>query len=148
MYKKEKTRWIFPFLLFGAITSSKITSAGKIMTTKLLTNLASPISYIGIGVGNDTTAAVESQTGLIGDETKFKNGNVSYYTSGNSSYISSWNSSWVYGDLTTHKYNEIVVCQNASNQSNVCLLRAVFTEVELGSGDSLGITAQISISEG
>lgn len=132
-----------------AITSSKITNSGKIMTTKLLTNLGSPIYYEGIGVGNNTVAAAETQTGLLGDETKFKSGNVSYFTNANSSYIAQWNSSWVYDDLTTNIFREIVVNQSENvNMTNVCLLRAVYDSVTLGASDSLAITAQISISEG
>lgn len=149
MYSLKRNRWIFLFLLFGAITSSKITNQGKIMTSKLLTNLDSPISYAGIGVGNDTTAAAESQTGLLGDETNFKNGNVSYFTNTNSSYIAQWNSSWTYSDLTTHIFREVVVNQSENaNMTNVCLLRAVYDAVTLGSGDSLSIVSQIAVSEG
>jgi len=131
-----------------AITSSKITNTGKAMTTKLLTGLGSPTIYVGIGVGNDTNAAAETDTALRGTETKFKDGNVSYFTDANSSYIAQWNSSWIYGDLTTHIFRETAVSRNASNATSTCLLRAVYDAVTLGSGDSLAITAQISVDEG
>ena len=51
-----------------AVTSSKILNSGKTNITKLLTGLGSPYSYNGMGVGNNTEAASESDTGLKGGE--------------------------------------------------------------------------------
>ena len=129
-----------------AITSSKITNLGKFNITKLLTN-TSPDYYIGIGVGNDTNAALETQTGLLGDETSFKDGNVSNFSSTNNSYIAQWNSTFVFADLTTHIFREVVVCENASNNTGVSLLRGVYDAVTLGASDSLALTVQISVDE-
>lgn len=130
-----------------AIIDSKITNIGKKVTTQLLTGTQSS-GFMGIGVGNQSTASTENDTALCGDETKFKDGNNSYLENANSSWIAQWNSSWVYGDLTTHKYGEVVVTTNGSTGNNTLLLRATYDTVTLGSGDSLAITAQISVDEG
>jgi len=71
-----------------------------------------------------------------------------YFKSTNNSYIAQWNSSWVYGDLTSHVYNEVVVNRSSiGNTTSEGLLRAVYDSVTLGSGDSLSITAQVAVSE-
>ena len=129
-----------------AITSSKITNLGKFNITKLLVN-NSPNYYLGIGVGNDTQAALETQTGLLGTETSFKDGNTSNFSSTNNSYISQWNSSWTYSDLTSHIFREVIICENASNQTGIGLLRGVYDAVTLGVDDSIGLTVQISVDE-
>ena len=131
-----------------AILSSKILNTAKTNIAGLLVDSGSPYSYLGIGVGNDTNAAAEGNTGLAGDELSFKDGNISTYTSGNSSYISSWNSSWTYSDLTSHIFREVVVSQNASNNSGNCLLRGVYDQTTLGASDSIAITVQVSVDEG
>ena len=131
-----------------AITSSKILNSGKTNVTKLLTGLDSPYSYNGMGVGNNTEAASESDTGLKGDEVSFKNGNASYFTNANGSFIAQWNSSWVYNDLPSNELSEGVVSQNASNGSSYCLLRAVFDKQILGENDALKITAQVAVTQG
>ena len=132
--------------MIGAIYDSKITNTGKEETTKLLGGAGHP--FLGIGVGNLSTYPTENDTGLCGGETKFKPANNSYFSSSNSSWISQFNSTWVYGDLTSHLYDEIVVVTNGTTGNNTCLLRATFGEIQLGSGDSLGIVAQISTDEG
>ena len=101
-----------------------------------------------MGVGNNTEAASESDTGLKGDEVSFKNGNASYFTNANGSYIAQWNSSWVYNDLPSNELSEVVVSQNASNGSSNCLLRAVFDKQILGENDALKITAQVIVKQG
>lgn len=131
-----------------AITSSKVLNTGKVNIAGLLVDSDSPYSYTGIGVGNDTNAAAEGNTGLRGDELNFKDGNISTYTSGNNSYISQWNSSFVYSDLTSHIFREVVVSQNASNNSGNCLLRGVYDDVTLGADDSISLTIMVSIDEG
>ena len=130
-----------------AIIDSKITNIGKKITTQLLTGTQSS-GFMGIGVGNQSTASSENDTGLCGGETKFKAGNNSYFESANNSWIAQWNSSWVYDDLATNKYGEIVVTTNGSTGNNTLLLRATYDTVTIGSGDSLAITAQISVDEG
>lgn len=130
-----------------AITSSKVLNTGKANIAGLLVDSGSPYSYTGIGVGNDTNAAAEGNTGLGGDELNFKDGNISTYTSGNNSYISQWNSSWTYSDLTSHIFREVVVSQNASNNSGNCLLRGVYDSVTLGADDSISLTIMVSIDE-
>lgn len=131
---------------FAAITSSKILNVGKRDISAMLCGLNTTQSYAGIGVGNDTTAAAETQTTLLGTETSCKDGNASYALTTNSSYIASWNSSWVYGDLTTHIFREVVISDNLSNAST-CLLRGVYDQVTLGASDSLSITCQVAIDE-
>jgi len=130
-----------------AIIDSKITNIGKKLTTQLLVG-SQTVGFMGIGVGNQSTASSENDTGLCGSETKFKSGNNSYFTNANSSWIAQWNSSWVYNDLATDKYDEIVVTTNGTTGNNTLLLRATYDTVTLGSGDSLAITAQISVDEG
>lgn len=129
-----------------AILKSFVTNTGKKEVSKLLSGAGS--GFLGIGVGNLSTYPTENDTGLCGGETKFKPANNSYFSSTNSSWISQFNSTFVYGDLTTHAYNEIVVVTNGTTGNNTCLLRATFGEIQLGSGDSLGITAQISTTNG
>ena len=130
-----------------AIIDTKITNTGKEITTKLLTGTQSS-GFLCIGVGNESLTSTENDTALVGGETKYKPGNNSYFSNANSSWIAQWNSSWVYGDLTTHKYGEIIVLTNGSAGNSTSLLRATYDTVTLGSGDSLAITAQISVDEG
>ena len=130
-----------------AIIDSKITNTGKEITTKLLTGTQSA-GFLCIGVGNASLASTENDTALIGGETSYKTGNNSYFSNANSSWIAQWNSSWVYGDLTTHKYGEVGVFTNGSTGNNTLLLRATYDTVTIGDGDSLAITAQISVDEG
>ena len=130
-----------------AITSSAITNMAKSGITQLLGGANTTLYYQCIGVGNNTVTANESNVGLIGDERKWKDGNFSYFKNTNNSYIAQWNSSWIYGDLATHIFRELVVCQNATNATGKSLLRGVYDAVTLGADDSLAITAQISVTE-
>lgn len=129
-----------------AIVDSKITNIGKKETTKLLGGFGHP--FMGIGVGNLATASSENDTGLHGGETKFKTANNSYFSSSNSSWISQFNSTFIYGDLTSHEYKEVVIVTNGTTGNNTCLMRATYGTITLGSGDSLGITCQISTTNG
>ena len=131
-----------------AITSSAITNIAKSGITQLLGGANTTLYYQCLAVGNSTLTANESNTGIIGDEQMWHDGNFSYFTNTNSSYIAQWNSTWIYDDLTTHIFREVVVCQNATNATGQGLLRGVYDAVTLGTEDSISIVAQISVTEG
>lgn len=131
-----------------AITSSAITSEAKSSITQALGAQNITLYYQAIGAGNNTVTANESNVGLQGDETIFKDGNFSYFVNTNSSYIAQWNTSFVYADLTSHIFSEVVVSRNGSNATSTSLLRGVYDAITLGASDTIAITAQVSVTEG
>lgn len=132
-----------------AVISSKILNAGKSNTTKLLiADFANAFGYQGIGVGNESQWASETDIGIKGNESSYKPSNASYYLSANNSYVAQWNSSWIYNDLPSHEFSEVVICRgNNSFASEESLLRATYNTVVLGEGDSLVITIQVAVTE-
>jgi len=126
-----------------ALQSIKILNTGKENITKLLTGLGG-YAYAAIGVGNDATAAAETDEHLLGSETNFKDGNQSYFQNANNSYIAQWNSTWVYNDLPSNQISEAAVAQNATNGTVNCLLRCTFDTIYLDADSSFSLILQVS----
>ena len=131
-----------------ALQSIKLLNTAKENITKLLTGMAGAYSYKGIGVGNSDTAADETQEHLLGSETNFKDGNMSVFKNANNSYIAQWNSTWVYNDLPSNQISEAAVAKNASNGTNVCLLRCTFDTVTLDTDSSFSLTLRVIPTQG
>jgi len=129
-----------------ALQSIKLLNTGKENITKLLTGLGG-YSYAAIGVGNDATAASETDNHLKGSETNFKDGNQSTFQNANNSYIAQWNSTWVYNDLPSNQISEAAIAQNASNGTVNCLLRCTFDTIVLDSDSSFSLILQVSPTE-
>jgi len=131
-----------------ALQSIKILDIGKDNMTRLLTGLDDPYHYKAIGVGNSGTAAQETDEHLLGSETNFKDGNASHYQNDNGSYVAQWNSTWIYNDLPSNQISEAAVAKNASNGTNVCLLRCTFDTVTLDSDSSFALTLRVIPTQG
>ena len=125
-----------------ALQSIKILNIGKENITKLMTGLGG-YSYTAIGVGNDATAASETQEHLLGAETNFKDGNQSCFQNANNSYIAQWNSTWVYNDLPSNQISEAAIAKNASNGTLSCLLRCTFDTIYLDADSSFSLILQV-----
>ena len=131
-----------------ALQSIKLLNTAKENITKLLTGMPGAYSYKGIGIGNSDTAADETQEHLLGDETNFKDGNMSVFKNANNSYIAQWNSTWVYNDLPSNAISEAAISMNASNGTTTCLLRCTFDTIYLDADSSFSLILQVSPTQG
>jgi len=131
-----------------ALQSIKLLNTAKDNITKLLTGLSGAYSYQGIGVGNHTAAAAETDEHLLGDETSFKDGNMSAFKNANNSYIAQWNSTWVYNDLPSNAISEAAISMNASNGTTACLLRCTFDTIYLDADSSFSLILQVCPTQG
>lgn len=106
----------------------------------------SPVSanYAGMGAGEDNTGAVATQHDLIGSETHYDAVAGAY----EASYKATWQNTFSYGDLTSHIYKELVICEDNANHLNKCLCRFTYDAITLGSGETLTFTVKITMQQG
>lgn len=128
-----------------AETSSAILNDGKTNVAKLLASLTGYHDYQGIGVGNGSDAADATDTDLGGGETHYETPDTMEYVA---DYKAKWESTFEYGDLTSHIFSEVVICESDSSHSGKCLLRAVYDNETLGTNDTLKITVTVTVQQG
>lgn len=128
-----------------AVTSDAILTDGMVNVAKLLAELASKHFYKGIGVGNGSGAAGAANHDLGGGETHYETPDTTEYEASNKC---KWESTFAYGDLTSHIFSEIVICESDVSHLNKCLLRAVFDAITLGVNDTVKITVTCEVKQG
>lgn len=101
-------------------------------------------NYAGIGAGESDTAAAATQHDLIGSETHYDAVAGAY----EASYKATWQNTFSYGDLTSHVYKELVICQDDTNHLNKCLCRFTYDAITLGSGETLTFTVKCTCQQG
>lgn len=104
-------------------------------------------NYDGMGAGEDATGAAATQHDLIGSETHY-NGGADVTNAYEASYKATWVSIFSYGDLTSHVYQEVVICQDAANHLNKCLCRFTYDAITLGTGETLTFTVKCTLQQG
>ena len=128
-----------------AVTSKCILTVGMANVAKLLASLTGYYDYQGIGVGNGAVAASASDTDLGGTETHYEAPDTVAYEASNKA---KWESVFEYGDLTSHIFSEVVICQSLTVHASACLLRAVYDNETLGTDDTLKITVTCEAKQG
>lgn len=100
--------------------------------------------YGGMGAGEDNTGAVATQHDLLGSETHYDDVAGAY----EASYKATWQNTFSYGDLTSHVYKELVICQDNANHLNLCLCRFTYDAITLGAGETLTFTVKVTVQQG
>ena len=132
-----------------AVTSSVILNTGLEKVAKILGNVSAPdpANYLGMGVGDDNTAADATQVGLIG--------NAIYVTVAptyEADYIVVFNHDFTYaeitGVLTANTIKEYCITKNNTEYaSGDVFMRGVVDPVVLGSGEHYDCTEQVEVKE-
>jgi len=121
-----------------AVRSSAITNTARVnMAYALLNQNDSSYDYVCMGVGNASQPADPSDTGLVGDETKYVTVNGVY----EADYTAKWTHTWSYDDLPSHKFGEAGIFKNESELE--MLGRIVFDPIELNESDYIEITMRV-----
>jgi len=124
----------------SAILNDALTNVAKIICDD------SPVSanYAGMGAGEDNTAAAAAQHDLIGAETHYDDVVGAY----EASYKATWENTFSFGDLTSHVYQELVICEDNANHLNKCLCRFTYDAITLGVGETLTFTVKVTMQQG
>lgn len=132
-----------------AVTSSKILNIFLEKVVKAIGDIDSPdpTTWLGMGVGDDDTAAAAGQTSLIG--------NAIYITVAptyEASYKGVWNHEFTYDevnpDLTNDTIKEYCVCKsNTEYASGDLMVRVVVDDVVLGEGEKYDLTLKLEAKE-
>ena len=117
-----------------AVTSSKILNDGLEKVAKILGNVAAPdpANYLGMGVGDNNTAADVAQQGLIGNAIY-----VTVVPTYEASYKCVFNHDFTYGEinetLAADTIKEYCICKNNTEfAAGDLFLRAVVDDIVLG----------------
>lgn len=133
-----------------AVTSSKILNDFLEKVVKAIGDISSPdpITWKGMGVGDDDTAAVAGQTSLIG---------TAFYTAVTPAYEASykgvWNHAFTYAEvngagLAANTIKEYCVCKsNTEFASGDLMVRVVVDDVVLGVGETYNLTFKLEAKE-
>ena len=132
--------WLKGLLGITAVTSSFILNDGKIHLAHMVTNNNSYWEYKSLGVGNSTIAALANQSGILGNESFFVTANLSY----EADYKAVWSQNFSYGNLSSHKFSEAVVCKNTTELSDNSLCRICYDQISLNTSDTLALTIKVA----
>lgn len=124
---------------------SCILNDGKTNMAKMLASIAGFHDYKGIGAGNDDTTPAVDQHDLIGDETCYKVPSTIEYVA---NYKCRWIYTFAYGDLASHIYKEILICQSDSQHENKGLVRFVHGTKTLSDDEELRVTVTVEMQQG
>lgn len=128
-----------------AKVSSCILNDALANVARMICNDSPPsANYAGMGAGEDPTAAAATQHDLIGAETHYDAVAGAY----EASYKATWQNTFSYGDLTSHVYKELVICEDDTNHLNKCLCRFTYDAITLGSGETLTFTVKVTMQQG
>lgn len=128
--------------------SSAMLTDGLVNVARILCNdTVVSATYDGMGAGENATAAAAAQHDLIGAETHY-NGAADVTNAYEATAKATWVSTFSYGDLTSHVYQELVVCESAAQHLNKCLCRFTYDAITLGTGETITFTVKCTMQQG
>lgn len=127
------------------VSSAMLNDAFENIARILCNDSPTVANYAGMGAGNSGTAAGPTQTDLLGTETHYDDVSAPAYEA---SYKATWENTFSYGDLTSHIYLELVICQSAAQHANKCACRITYDSITLGSGETVTFTVKITLQQG
>ncbi|NVM23684.1 MAG: hypothetical protein HWN68_18140 [Desulfobacterales bacterium] len=127
-----------------AKVSSAILQDALTNVAKLIPNAAGNYQYMGMGAGENDTAAAATQHDLLGSDTHY-NDAVGIYEA---DYKTVWQSTFLYADFTGHIIKELVICQSSILHANLCLLRMTIDAVTLNEGEQVTFIIKNAVQQG